>query len=56
MSITPYLIAIGVIGGCSTFIWAGIHFGSRWIDKMLCVPPPLDPSKPIVRPYSGDRK
>ena len=37
-------------------LWSTIvfHFGSKWIDKMLSVQPPIDPSKPIVR-QPGDK-
>jgi hypothetical protein len=36
---------------CATMgvIWTGVHFGSKWIDAMLCYRP-ADLSKPIVRP------
>lgn len=44
------LAVVGMISGLTfTFISLGIYFGGRWIDKMLCVQPPIDPSKPIVR-------
>lgn len=32
----------------AAFMRVAIHFGYRWIDKMLLVQPPIDPSKPIV--------
>lgn len=44
-----HLVIIGLIAGCGLFLWAGIHFGSKWIDRKLGVWPPIDPSKPIVR-------
>lgn len=50
-----YLIMAGIFGGTGGMIWAGTYFGGRWIDKMLCVRPPLDPSKPIVRPIQASR-
>lgn len=50
-----YLAMFGIIGGTGSVIWLGIHFGSRWIDKMLGVQPPFDPSKPIVRPMKDSR-
>lgn len=40
---------VGLIGGTASAIWLGIHYGSKWVDRMLCVPP-LDPNKPIVLP------
>jgi len=46
-----YLIMAAIIGGTSLTMWLAIHFGGKWIDKMLCVQPPYDPNKPLVRPY-----
>lgn len=42
------LSVIALFGGTGAFIWAGLHFGSKWIDKKLHYHPP-DPTKPIVR-------
>jgi hypothetical protein len=53
---TQHLIVIAVIAAPVLLIYTGIHFGSRWIDRMLCVQPPLDPNKPIVRKWpEGER-
>lgn len=49
-----YLIVACLIGGTSGVIWLGIHFGSKWVDKMLCVP--TDPNKPLVRRMDSDGK
>ena len=43
------LIALGIYAATCAVIWLGCHFGGKWIDRMLCVPP-MDPSKPIVLP------
>lgn len=48
-----YLIALSVIFGNAALIWCGIHFGSKWVDKMLHYSP-VDPTKPVVRRQHGD--
>jgi hypothetical protein len=41
---------VGTLSGLTfAFISLSLHFGGKWIDKMLCVQPPQDPNKPIVR-------
>lgn len=50
------LLIVGIVGGTSFLIWLGVHFGSKWIDRMLCVPPKRDPSQPIVLPHLEDRE
>jgi hypothetical protein len=44
------LAAITIIVGNAFLLWAGVHFGSKWIDKMLHFEP-IDLNKPIVRRY-----
>lgn len=44
------LVIFSVIGLVAALMRACIHFGYRYIDKMLCVRPPVDPNKPIVLP------
>lgn len=41
---------IGVFGITSLMIWLGLHYGTKLIDKMLYIPPPADPTKPIIAP------
>jgi hypothetical protein len=43
------LTIIALFGGTFAFIRLGVYFGSKYIDRMLCVRPPADPDKPIVR-------
>jgi hypothetical protein len=43
------LSVIALFGGTFAFIGLGIHFGAKYIDRMLLVQPPADPKKPIVR-------
>ena len=40
---------IALFGGTFAFIWLGIYFGTKYIERMLLVQPPIDPNKPIVR-------
>lgn len=35
--------------GTALAIWAGIHFGGKWIDRMLSAPE-RDPNQPIWKP------
>jgi len=44
-----YLILGGIIGGMAFSMWACVHFGTKYLEKIFFVPPPVDPSKPIVR-------
>lgn len=44
-------VVLGFVVVAYGLIRVGLHFGYRWIDRMLCVPEPMDPSKPIVRPH-----
>jgi len=48
--VTAAIFMLALVGIVALLIWAGIHFGGKWIDKMLCVRQPLDLSKPIVLP------
>lgn len=44
------LAVVGMLSGLTfAFISLGFYFGGKWVDKMLCVQPPPDLSKPIVR-------
>lgn len=47
------VIVGAIIGGTAAFLWVGIHFGSKWVDKMLHFKP-VDPNKPIVRKHPLD--
>jgi hypothetical protein len=42
------LSVLALFGGTFAFIALGLHFGFKWIDKMLHYHP-IDPGKPIVR-------
>jgi hypothetical protein len=42
------LVMAAMVGGTLAFIRVCLFFGYRYIDKMLCVPPPVDLNKPIV--------
>lgn len=44
---------ISFFGGTALMIWLGIHFGTKYIDKMLCLPK-RDPNDPIVLPSPKD--
>jgi len=41
-------LVIAIFGATFTSIWLAIHFGTKYIDRMLRVQPPADPKKPIV--------
>ena len=49
------LIVLSVFAIPASVAYLGLHFGSKWIDRQLCVPPPLDLNKPIVLPHLQDR-
>jgi hypothetical protein len=46
-----YIVVFGYVAAAYGLIRLGLYFGYRWVDKMLCLPEPIDPSKPIVRPH-----
>lgn len=37
-----FMVIAGIYGGLGAFLWAGIYFGSKWIDKTLGVKPSPD--------------
>jgi hypothetical protein len=43
-------VVLGVVAATYGLIRLGLYFGYLWVDNMLCVPEPIDLSKPIVRP------
>lgn len=45
---TQALVMTAIFLATTGFIWTGVHFGTKWIDRMLCYRP-ADLSKPIVR-------
>jgi hypothetical protein len=45
-----FVVVFGIVAGTYGLIRLGLYFGYRWVDKMLCVPEPIDLNKPIVRP------
>jgi hypothetical protein len=50
-----FLIVLSVVAFVAALMRVCVHFGYRYIDKMLCVSPPVDPNKPIVLPSNGER-
>lgn len=50
-----YLIGIGLVLGVSLFIWTGLHFGERCIDRMFAVKDFEMPFKPGVFYHREDR-
>lgn len=51
-----YIVVLGIVAAVLAVIRIGLYFGYRWIDKMLCVMPPVDPNKPIISKSSQVRK
>lgn len=45
---TDALTALAFILCSSALLFIALHYGERWVDRMLHYSP-LDPSKPIVR-------
>lgn len=50
-----YAIGIAFVAGVAGFIWVGLHFGERYIDKMLAPNHDEPPFKPGVFYHEQDK-